>query len=267
MASPSNLVCKECGYVNEAERVYCHGCGAKLDRTVILAEQEKKTLSREEKQRQVRKLMKPRGGSFLWREIVMLPKILAWAAGAALLVLILEAPDGVPPMPKKGEAVNLPQLGDSLERLAKAPLGQGYIFREEEINAYLLKKPFRKIPEWFTGVIPLRRSFVNLESGQARLTVQADLAGYPVYIGISGQPKGDPQKGLSVAWTGLHLGRITLPAAVADLTAPALPALFDALKRERQLLAQFGGAEIAKGQVILRSRGPQPFTAVPNAAR
>ena len=267
MSPFSNLVCKECGHVNEAERVYCHGCGAKLDRTVILAEQEKLTVSREQRQREVKRLMTPRGGS-MFKEVGMLFKVVAWAVLAAVVIQIVRPPDDIPPLPKKGELFNLPQLGTDLERLAAAPAGQGFVFSEADINAFLLKKPFRKIPSWFTDIVPLRRSFVNLDNGQARLTIQADLAGYPLYAGITAQPKNDPKTGLSVSWVSLNLGRLELPALVAQPASVAVPTLMDSVKRERQLLGQLGSAEITKGRVILRSRGPQAAPAaivIPNA--
>lgn len=253
----SNLVCKECGYVNEAERVYCHGCGAKLDRTVILAEREKLTVSREQRQREVKKLMTPRGSGSLAKSVEMLIKTLALAALAAVVIQIVRPPDNVPPLPKKGELLAMPQIGTDLERLAAAPAGQGFVFTESDINAFLLKKPFRKVPSWLTDIVPLTRSFVNLEPGQARLTVQADLAGYALYFGITAQAKNDPKTGLSLSWVGLNLGRLALPAVVAQPASVAVPTLMDSVKRERQLLGQLGAAEIAKGQVVLRSRGPQ----------
>ena len=266
MPPPSTLVCKECGYVNEAERVYCHGCGAKLDRTVILAEQEKLTVSREQKQREVRKMMTP-GGNSIGKGLVMLVKTVAWAALAAAVIQIVRPPDNVPPLPKKGEVLNLPQIGTDLERLTAAPAGRGLLFHEADLNAFLLKKPFRKVPSWFTDVIPLPRSFVNLDNGEARLTLEVDLAGYPIYVGITAQPKDDPKAGLTPQWVGLNLGRLTLPAAVAQAASPAIPTLMDSVKQELQMLSRLGAAEITKGQVVLRSRGPQAAPAgAPNAA-
>jgi hypothetical protein len=265
MPPHSNLVCKECGHVNETERIYCHGCGAKLDRTVILAQQEKLTISRKEKQRRLKKMMTPGGGS-IFKKFEMLVQVLAWALLTALVIQIARPPDGIPPMPKKGEVIQLPQLGDDLERLTAAPAGQGFIFREADINTFLLKKTFRKVPAWFTNLIPLRRTFVNLGDGQARLTVQADLAGYQLYLGITAQPNKDPKN--PVSWVGLNFGRVALPPIVAPYAAMGLPILMDSVKRERELLGKLGTPEISKGQVILRSRGPQaaPAAGVPATA-
>ena len=51
----ATLTCKQCNYENEAERIYCHNCGAKLDRSVV--PQEKKMEESPDKQRKrVKKL-------------------------------------------------------------------------------------------------------------------------------------------------------------------------------------------------------------------
>ena len=36
------LTCGQCGYANEPERVYCHNCGSKLDRSVLPKEEAKR---------------------------------------------------------------------------------------------------------------------------------------------------------------------------------------------------------------------------------
>ena len=33
--SGPTLTCSQCGFANETERVYCHNCGAKLDRSLL----------------------------------------------------------------------------------------------------------------------------------------------------------------------------------------------------------------------------------------
>ena len=60
----TTLVCKQCNFENEPERVYCHNCGAKLDRSLLPPEATK----REDPvivQERVRKLVRPRAGLWL----------------------------------------------------------------------------------------------------------------------------------------------------------------------------------------------------------
>ena len=38
--SMTKLVCPECRHENEPERVYCHSCGAKLDRSAVTVRKE-----------------------------------------------------------------------------------------------------------------------------------------------------------------------------------------------------------------------------------
>jgi uncharacterized membrane protein YvbJ len=49
------VVCTECRHENESERVYCHGCGARLDRTAVKKAKE----APEDAQKRVKKMFDP----------------------------------------------------------------------------------------------------------------------------------------------------------------------------------------------------------------
>jgi len=211
--------------------------------------------------------MTPGGGSFT-RGLKTLVKTVAWAAVAAVLIEAARPPEGVPAMPKRGEIVEVPQLDAALEQLAAAPAGQAIALSETQINAYLGRKTFNKVPAWLTSLVPLRRTFVNLEPNLGRLTLQADLVGYPIYIGLSGRLKIERDAGMKAACEGGYIGRLQIPAFIAQYAGAALPVLMDSVKHEQQLLGQLGAVEIQKGQIKLVSRGPvSPATSpAPSAA-
>ena len=267
MAPLPTLVCKECGYVNESERVYCHGCGAKLDRE-ILAAQKPQPIAPEQKQREVRKLMKPRGNTFLGNFGSRLLRTLALAAlVAALIDAALPPRQGLPDLQKESAAGSVP-VDVYLEKLTAAPTAQRLGFREADVNAYLKRERFKTIPAWFTSALPLQRLLVHFEEGAATLSVQASVAGYPLYAGFSGRPAADPQHGLTATCTGGNIGRLQIPAPAACPAAAALlPLLTDSLRHERELLARIGSVEVKKEMIILGSRGPAaaPSTAVPGS--
>src|SRR5260370_41533892 len=54
----TKLVCAECRHENEAERIYCHSCGERLDRSVIAA-QKKAQDPQEEARRRLQKMLGP----------------------------------------------------------------------------------------------------------------------------------------------------------------------------------------------------------------
>src|SRR5882762_5994149 len=53
----TKLVCSECRHENEAERIYCHNCGERLDRSVVAAKQ--KGTDPQEAHRRLQKMLGP----------------------------------------------------------------------------------------------------------------------------------------------------------------------------------------------------------------
>src|SRR4030095_9995851 len=95
MAKSQNqkLVCAQCGYENEPERVYCHNCGTKLDRSVLPRDTQTQQETLAETRRRIRKMTRP--GSV--RPFVRLCfKTLFWAAIVAAILLIARKPENLP---------------------------------------------------------------------------------------------------------------------------------------------------------------------------
>src|SRR4051794_4469121 len=98
MSTPlASLTCAACGFVNEPERVYCHNCGAKLDRSILPKEEEAETReSIERTRRRVKKLTNP--GSQAGRQAVSAAiKTVIWSAVVAFVIQAVRAPDHIPP--------------------------------------------------------------------------------------------------------------------------------------------------------------------------
>jgi hypothetical protein len=53
----TKLVCAECRHENEAERIYCHNCGERLDRSAVSAQ--KKAQDPQEVHRRLQKMLGP----------------------------------------------------------------------------------------------------------------------------------------------------------------------------------------------------------------
>src|SRR2546423_14173184 len=54
----TKLVCAECRHENEAERIYCHNCGERLDRSVVAAQKNAQD-PQEEARRRLQKMLGP----------------------------------------------------------------------------------------------------------------------------------------------------------------------------------------------------------------
>jgi len=249
MPIPPPLVCKACGYANESERVYCHSCGVKLDRELITTQQPIVPL--EQKQREVKKIMTPKNPIFprFWMNLL---KTVALAAVVAALVDAALPPEGIPAaLPKELALANPPQIGEVMETLTLVTDGQRKAFSEADLNIYLQKEHFRKVPSWLTDILPLRRVFVNLEEGGGRLGVEATLFNYPLYATLSGKIQSAGPGKLTAVCTGGTIGRLRIHPAVACYEGAGLPVLLDSLKRDRQFLERLGSVEITQKRLIL----------------
>jgi len=254
------LVCKACGYVNEGERVYCHGCGAKLDRASLIARQPP-AVAPEQKQREVRKIMTPKKSLFpgFWKNLA---QTLALAVLAGALVNAALPPEGVPASPKKGADLAIPpQIDMVLENLAIATSGQQKAFSEAELNAYLQKEHFRKVPPLLTSLLPPQRVFVHLGEGTGRLSVEATLANHPLYASLSGRFQPDASGKWTAVCTGGAIGRLPIHPALACYATGAVPVLLDSVKRDIQFLEKLGSVQITPGQLTLGA--PKMATAPP----
>ena len=93
---PVNLTCEQCGHENEAERVYCHNCGGKLDRSLLPKEDPKTSTQAavEAARKHVAKMTNPGSGGVLPAgEMVMprskLPVLAMRAAKSAALSAVI----------------------------------------------------------------------------------------------------------------------------------------------------------------------------------
>ncbi len=266
MASPlPTLVCKACGYPNESQRVYCHNCGIKLDRD-LLAAQEQRAEPSLKRQREVKKIMSPGRGNFgRFGKAVFKTLVLAAIAGALIDAAL--PPQGTAPVAKNEDVAEVPPIDVILESLTATHNGKRIVLREAEVNAYLRKERFKKLPSWLTDVLPLK-ALVQFEENAGRLTFQTNIAGYPLGATLSGNLKIERESELVATCTGGNIGRLQIPAELARYAGRALPTLLDSLKRERQMLGQLGSIEIGRQQIILGARRPYfpPAPVVPQPA-
>ncbi len=135
-AAPT-LTCKQCNYANEPERVYCHNCGAKLDRSLLPKEPAKVTEDTQEKaRRRVRKLVNPARGFFTnWHKAFF--NALASAVTIAALVQMARPPAGIPPVPSKDDLLGAPPLVQDFADLQMQTAPQTRMLSESMIDLYL----------------------------------------------------------------------------------------------------------------------------------
>ena len=251
------IACKECGHVNEGERVYCHNCGNKLDRSILVIQQQKKNESAEQRRQRVLKMLNPNSGLPIHRILRETFKTLLYAALAAILIDAALPPQDVPPMPKTKLVDLVPGFETGLENLVSMPAGQKLFAPEDQINAYLKNHVrARKDTDWLASLVEFQRVFANLGNNTYRLTVQNAVYGYPLYAGITYSVRNQSNT-VTVVPTGANLGRLSIHPDLARYTTGLLQSIFDALKHERELLERsVAHAEVEKGGVTIVARGP-----------
>lgn len=236
------LTCAQCGYVNEAERVYCHNCGTKLDRTVLPtpAEQKQETLG--QTRRRVKKMTTPSagfGGSFS-----TLFSVLFWAAAIAALYLIAMPPDRLPGKAALAERMIASELMEAVESLQPKQI----VFTENDVNA-----SFKSLKGKAVSGVPgleFQRAFVQFEPAVVRIAAEQSLFGYSLYWSsdyelsvVDGQLRPRP--------TAAHFGRLAIHPILVPYTGAVLKPVFTALKREQAQMNRMQSVTVQKGRIIL----------------
>ena len=236
------LTCKQCNYANEPERVYCHNCGAKLDRSLLPKEPAKVKQESEEKARKrVRKLVNPARGFFTnWHRAFF--NALTSAVSVAALIQMVRPPDGVPPVPSKEDLLGAPQLLEQIEDAEMSPTSQAYRLQEQPINLYLATAVKAK-SDTSQDYFRFDRAFVDLGKDVIRITAQESAFGYPVYAGASYKLSIAGGKLVAVN-VGGNVGRMPVHPMLMEYCGTAFQQLWAALQRERSLLDKLQGVTV-----------------------
>jgi hypothetical protein len=244
MAATPTLTCKQCNYENEPERVYCHNCGAKLDRALLPKDPAKTKEAIEQSRKRVRKLVTPKTGFFTNWQMSLL-NVVASALSVSALIQMARPPAGVPKAPTKDDLMNAPQLVEAIEDLQMSPAPQARQLPEAMINLYLADAVKTK-GDTADDYFKFERCFVNLGKDVIKITAQESAFGYPIYA--STDYKLSIAGGKLVATNvGGSLGRIPVHPMIMEYCDSAFDQLWAALQREKSLLDNMQSVTISPG--------------------
>ncbi len=247
--SPSaNLPCEQCGYLNEPERVYCHNCGSKLDRSLLPKSEQKKQETPEKARKRITKMTNPQAGWF-WREVKTFFQVIIYSALAAAIILIAQAPDGVPD-PKKPSTMRLVS-SDMMEAL-ESPAPRALSFSEDEVNQYL--KQMLKAKEGMIPGVQFMRAFVNFRPGALRISSENSVWGYPLYSGVDYHIEVKDGKFTSTV-VGGNFGRLAVDPQIMRYGEAAFQSLWTALQRERKQMDRMLSVKVDKERIDLVTKG------------
>ncbi|MDQ6624480.1 MAG: zinc ribbon domain-containing protein, partial [Verrucomicrobiota bacterium] len=178
------LLCPECRRENEAERIYCHDCGAKLDRASlrkVMPKVEDASATR----RRLNSMFDPRRQK-LRQGFFVFCKVMLGALAIAGVVQMLRAPDE--PEPKVTTAELPAQINLDLENAAMEARPTPLRYSEEQVNAYLAYV-FKSKHAALSRFLQFDRGFVGLDENACRFTVERSFSGVKLFTTASFTPQ------------------------------------------------------------------------------
>lgn len=256
------LVCPECQRQNEPERIYCHDCGARLDRSA-LAKVAPKGEDPKETHRRLHKLFDP--GRIKMRLLFFkISKLVLGAAALAALIQMLQPPRELPERVKNIELqqINL-DLENAITNRSAAPLQ----YTEAQVNDYLVNVVKNKRAA-LSKVLEFERAFVKLEEGVCQITAERSLLGFSVYHALSN--KVAFQNGaLAISPNGGSIGRMPIHPLIMKYGDILFTDLWAVLDRDKKSVSKMATIEFHPKTVILNAKSagaaPAPVEAPPAA--
>jgi hypothetical protein len=242
----TKLVCPDCQYENESERIYCHSCGARLDRSKLipgaagLGDPDVKT------QQHLKKLFQGGQGN-VKRPALKLAKVVLGALCLAAIIVMALPPDLPPPTKNYTFA---PMINMDMVSATSGHQGASLVYNEEQVNSYIASNLRRKDSPANQGYFPLRRIQVQFEEGVCGINTERQLLGYSIYSGSSYRVKIDRGKIISTSTSG-YIGRMPIHPVVMKYTDIVLQKAWDSLARERNSVAKLASIEFHPQSVTL----------------
>lgn len=248
------LICPACNHANEVERVYCHNCGEKLDRSLLPVFTETATdEDRTKERKKIKGMMNPNRLNWL-RTIKVFVLIELLAAAVAAGYLAVQVPEGVPQVGKD----KFPDLevGDVWPGMMNAKPSVTVTFKEFDINYFL-----RKTLKGAEGPLGTKfvRAFTHLEPGLVTLASERNAWGLPFYNSATFKPVLKDGK-WSADMTRFAMGRLTIPPAFAKLVmldSFTLGAITQAFEKEIKNLSRVEKIEPGNGVISFTTKPQQ----------
>jgi len=238
------LICPECRRENEAERIYCHDCGARLDRTA-LAKIAPKGEDVKDTQRRLRTMLNPQRAKMRLLFFKVSKLILGALAMAAVVQMIL--PPDVPPRAKTGEFP--PQINLDLENAAMSHGAAPLQYTEAQANAYL-GSALKSKQAALSKLMQFERAVVTFDENVCRITAERSLFGYSFFTTTAARVTLENGTLIS-SNNGGSIGRLPIHPLLMKYADPLFGDLWAALDRERKAIAKMNAIEFHPQAVVI----------------
>jgi hypothetical protein len=244
-ATTITLACPECRHENEIERIYCHSCGARLDRSALSARKMPKTEAPEEIQKRLQGIFNQRKARI--RSALVQALKLTVAAGVAAVLAEMLIPPDVPP--KKKSDILPPQINMDLETIIQYHRPPFLRYNEEGVNGFVANTLRMKKEKLNHPLIDFNRAIIRFHEGSCGLTVERSIFGYSVYTtGIYTAEVRDGK--LNGTVRGGSIGRLQIHPGLMKYAGFLFGDLVAAMQREAKQLSRIGSIEFHDQEVL-----------------
>ena len=136
----TKLVCTDCNHENEEERIYCHQCGARLDRSALIPRKSDREKAAAEAQKHLQKMFDPKRGRTK-RAVSKLSRFVLGSVCCAALVLMF-LPAEMPKPPSSDSFA--PMINMDLVSATSTPQAAPLVYTQEQVNTYIGSRLRRK---------------------------------------------------------------------------------------------------------------------------
>jgi hypothetical protein len=246
MSKPNIVItCAACQHQNEPERVYCHNCGQKLDRSLVPQATQAAAAAGEAEQnrKRVQKMMSVNRGKTM-RDVKTAAKILVFAATVAAVVQFFRKPEDV--TVAKMDAIPDRLLGEAWPGMMAHPGAITIQFTENDVNYFLAKSV--KAKDGFVPGTKFLRTYVKLTPGSIKVAVERDLWGLKVYSSMTFAPVAK-DGGVKFNVIGVHFGRLGFHPILKSIGGLAVGAVGDAFAKELKELPRLADVQVGDGLI------------------
>jgi hypothetical protein len=237
----TKLVCAECRHENEAERIYCHNCGERLDRSAVVAQ--KKQHDPQEAHRRLQKMLGPPNKAR--QNFFAVSKLALAAAVVAALVEIALPPELPAPTKTAPTQVDL-DLESAVSYQKAGPLE----YSQDQINAYLAYRLTSKKKALNKPLLDFVRATASFREGTCTIAMERSLFGYSLFSQTSYRVDTGAGK-ISATNVGGWIGRLPVHPAIMRFGDIIFADLWSALDRERKLVGKMAAVNFHDASVTI----------------
>ncbi len=235
----TKLVCGECRHENEAERIYCHNCGERLDRSAAAAR--KPMVDPTDTHRRLQKMLEP--PSRVRHNFFAVGKLVLAAVAAAALVEMALPPE----LPAPTKIVS-PQIDLDLENAHLRPSPLEY--SQDQINAYLAYRLISKKAALTYPFLTFVRATASFREDACTIGVERSLFGYSIFSRTSHRVETNAGK-IAATNVGGWIGRLPIHPVIMQFGDIIFADLWSALDRERKLIGKMGAVNFHESSVTI----------------